>query len=115
VRDRPGHLISKDALIQRVAHGDVVALDGSQWQASVESDCLCLTMATWTDDQKEQITSRIADIKREVEARQQELDALSADCARLRNEAESVLCSSFLLTMPYIDLVLFGITSRLSA
>ena len=112
MRDRPGHLISKDALIQQVAHGDIVAVDGSQWQASVESDCLYLTMATWTDDQKEQITSRIADIKREVEARQQELDALIADCARLSDEAESVLCSSFFFTMAYIDLFVFGIHCR---
>ena len=90
MRDRPGHLLSKHAPLQRVAHGDVVDLDGKPWQASVESDCLRLTTVTWTDDKKEQTANRIANIKREVEARKQELNDLSADCGRMMEEAETV-------------------------
>jgi hypothetical protein len=68
----------------------LVDAGGKQWQASVESDCLCLTTTIRTDDEKDQTASRIADIKREVEARQQELEDLSADCARVMEEAETV-------------------------
>ena len=90
MRDRPGHLFTKHGPTQRVAHEAVVDAGGKQWQASVESDCLCLTTTTQTDDEKDQTASRIADIKREVEARQQELEDLSADCARVMEEAEGV-------------------------
>jgi hypothetical protein len=66
VRDRPGRLFSKDALLQRVSHGDAVELGGSQWQASVESGCLVLRTSSQTDDKKELVVSRIANIKNEV-------------------------------------------------
>ena len=43
------------------------------------------------DDKKEQTANRIADIKREVEGRQQELEALAADLGRVEAECESVI------------------------
>ena len=91
VRDRPGLLFSKDALPQRVAHGDAVEVGVSQWRACVESDFLVLKNIVLTDDKKERTTSRIADIKREVEGRQQELEALTADIDRVEVECEAVI------------------------
>ena len=97
VRDRPGQLFSKDGPPQRVAHGAAVILEGSQWQACVESNCLVLHKASRTDDKKERTASRIANIKREVEGRQQELEALAGDAARVMEEAETVgTCFCFL-------------------
>ena len=90
MRDHPGQLFSKDAPPQRVAHGGAVTLEGSQWQACFESDCLVLRKASRTDDKKEQIVNRINNIKREVEGRQQELEALAVDFARVGEEAETV-------------------------
>ena len=90
MRDRPGQLFSKDAPTQRVAHGAAVDLKGSQWQACVECDCLVLRKASRTDDKKERTTGRIANIKHEVEGRQQELEALAVDFARVADEAETV-------------------------
>ena len=52
-----------------------------------------------TDDKKERVASRIANIKREVEGRQQELEALAGDAARVMEEAETVgICVCFLFT-----------------
>ena len=73
-----------------MAHGAAVYLEGSRWQASVEIDCLVLRKASRTDDKKERTASRIANIKREVEGRQQELEALAVDFARVADEAETV-------------------------
>ena len=93
MRDRPGLLFSKDTLPQRVAHGAAVVLGESQlqWQTCVESDCLVLKQTTHTDNKKEQTASRIANIKREVEGRQQELEALAADLERVGVECEMVI------------------------
>ena len=85
-----GFLFSKDALPQRVAHGATVELGMNQWQACIKKDCLVLSMTIQTDDKKEQASSRIANIKREVEGRQKEVDALTEDIARVINEAEKV-------------------------
>jgi len=76
-----------------VAHGAAVVLGESQlqWQACVESDCLVLKKNTHTDDKKERIASRIANIKREVEGRQQELEALAIDLERVGAECETVI------------------------
>ena len=90
-----GHLFSKDAPPQRVAHGAAVNLKGSQWQACVEKECLVLNMTTRTDDKKEQTDSRIANIKRELEGRQQEVEALAGDIARVTEETETVPCCWF--------------------
>ena len=90
MRDRPGHLFTKHGPTQRVAHEAVVDVGGKQWQACVESDCLRLTTTIRTDNEKDQTASRIANIKREVEARQQELEDLRADLARVIEEAEAV-------------------------
>jgi hypothetical protein len=87
-----GHLFSKDAPPQRVAHGAAVNLKGSQWQACVESDCLVLRKTRRTDDKKERTVSRIANIKREVEGRQQEVEALAGDIASVMEETETVTC-----------------------
>jgi hypothetical protein len=76
--------------MQEVAHGGLVSVGGKQWQASFETDCLCLTTTTQTDDKKEQIANRIADIQREVEARQVEVEALATDLARVGGECETV-------------------------
>jgi hypothetical protein len=75
-----------------VAHGAAVELGGSQWEACVERGCLVLRTASQTDDKKEQTASRIANIKREVEGRQQELEALAGDIAKVMEEAETVTC-----------------------
>ena len=83
-------MFSKNGPPQRLAHGAAVTLEGSQWQACVESDCLVLRKASRTDDKKEQIANRIANIKCEVEGRQQELEALAVDFARVGEEAETV-------------------------
>ena len=91
MRDRLGLLFSKVAPPQRVAHGGAVKVGGSQWQACVESDCLVLRNTIQTDDKKEQTASRIANIKREVEGRQQKLEALAADLGRVEAECESVM------------------------
>ena len=99
VRDRPGQLFSKDGPSQRVAHGAAVDLKGSQWQACVESDCLILRKASRTDDKKERTASRIANIKREVEGRQQELEALAVDFLRVGEEAETVPSCCFCLSL----------------
>ena len=90
VRDRPGYVLFSNAPAQRVAHGAAVTLEGSQWRACVESDSLVLSKVSWTDDKKEQTANRIANIKHEVEGRQQELSALEADMARVIEEAETV-------------------------
>ena len=66
VRDRPGLLFLMDAPPQRVTHGAAVELGGSQWHASIESDCLVLRTASRTDDKKERTACRIANIKHEV-------------------------------------------------
>ena len=92
MRDRPGLLFSNDALPHRVVHGAAVELGGSQWEACVEIDCLVLRTASQTDDKKEQTASRIADIKREVEGRQKEVEALTGDIARVAEETEMVPC-----------------------
>jgi hypothetical protein len=73
-----------------VAHGDAVNLNGSQWQACVERDCLVLSEVIRTDDKKERTASCVANIKREVEGRQQELEALAVDYASVTDEAETV-------------------------
>ena len=73
-----------------MAHGDAVNLNGSQWQACVERGCLVLSEVIRTDDKKERTASRIANIKREVEGRKQELEALAVDFARVADEAETV-------------------------
>ena len=73
-----------------MAHGAGVELGGSQWQASVESGCLVLRTSSQTDDKKEQVVSRIANIKNEVEGRQRELEALAGDAARVMEEVEMV-------------------------
>ena len=91
VRDRPGHLFVKNGPLQRVGHGAAVELDGSQWEACVESDYLLLSKITRTDDKKERTASRIANIKRELEGRQQELEALAADLERVGAECETVI------------------------
>jgi hypothetical protein len=75
-----------------VAHGATVELGGSQWQACVEIDCLVLRTASRTDDKKEQTVSRIANIKRELEGRQQEAEALAGDIARVTEETQMVPC-----------------------
>jgi len=75
-----------------VAHGAAVELGGSQWEACVERGCLILRTASQTDDKKEQTASRIADIKHEVEGRQQEVEALTGDIARVAEETERVPC-----------------------
>ena len=90
MRDRPGLLFSRDALPQQVGHGAAVELGGSQWEACVEIDCLILKTGSQTDDKKEQTASRIANIMREVEAREQELEALAGDIAKVTEEAETV-------------------------
>ena len=90
MRDRPGQLFAKDAPSQRVANGDAINLNGSQWQACMERDCLVLSEVIRTDDKKDQTTSRIANIKREMEGRQQELEALAVDFARVVDEAKTV-------------------------
>ena len=64
-----------------MGHGAAVKLNGSKWEACVESDCLLLSKATRTDDKKERTASRIANIKRELEGRQQEFGALTQDLA----------------------------------
>jgi hypothetical protein len=86
----------------------VVDVGGKQWQASVESDCLRLTTTIQTDDGKDQTASRIADIKREVEARQQEMEDLSADCARVMEEAGAVcnLCFLFVSLFSVVGMYL---------
>ena len=76
---------------QQVAHGGAVVIEGSRWQACVESYCLVLRKITHSNDKKEQIASRVANIKREVEGRQQELEALAADLGRVEAECESVM------------------------
>jgi hypothetical protein len=76
--------------MQEVAHGGLVPVGGKQWQASFETDCLCLTTTTQTEDKKEQTANRIANIKREVEARQEEVKALATDLARVEGECETV-------------------------
>ena len=76
--------------MQRVTHGGLVPVGGKRWQASVETDCLLLTTTTKTDDKTEQIASRIANIQREVEARQKEVEALATDLARVGGECETV-------------------------
>ena len=81
---------SSQKTLHRVAHGGAVEVRGSQWRACVESDSLVLSKASWTDDKKEQTANRIANIKHEVEGRQQELSALEADMARVIEEAETV-------------------------
>ena len=99
MRDRPGLLFSKDGAPQQVAHGDAVDLNGSQWQACVERDCLVLRTTSQTDDKKEQTANRIANIKREVEGRQEELEALAVDFARVGEESETVpICLSVCLS-----------------
>ena len=90
MRDRPGHLFVKNGPLQRVGHGAAVELDGSQWEACVESDYLLLSKIIRTDDKKERTASRIANIKRELEGRQQEFGALTQDLARVVEECAQV-------------------------
>ena len=84
-------LFSKDAPSQQVTHGGAVEVGGSQWQASIEIGCLVLRNTIHTDDKKEQAASRFANIKRELEKRQQELEALAADIGRVEAECETVM------------------------
>ena len=82
-----------------MAHGDAIKVGESQWLACVESDCLILHNTVQTDDKKEQTASRIANVKREVEGRQQELEALAVDFARVGEESETVpICLSVCLS-----------------
>ena len=90
MRDRPGHLFSTFAPLERVAHGGAVTVDGSKWQACVEIDCLVLRKKFQTSDEREQVARRIASINRVVECREQELEALAADIARVQAECETV-------------------------
>ena len=76
--------------MQLVAHDAAVKIGGSQWQACIEIDGLVLSNTIMTNDKKEQTVNRIANIRREVEGRQQELEALVADLGVVEAECEEV-------------------------
>ena len=85
-----GFLFFTDAASVPVTDGATVELWGRSWMAHHRPQSLELVAVRREDNRSQQLHNRLADMKREVQHRKQELKALSEQQAKLSSDLENV-------------------------